>query len=100
MKYVGFVLKSILLLIFCFSVAFPADAAVCRNFDAHQICILSIKRSAKNYWEYTASVSVDKVEKPSEVYNCRDRVKIQPNKTVVPFGQKDPGEFICSFFKR
>ena len=96
MKYVAVVL----LLIVPFSVTLTADAAVCRNFDSHQICILSIKRSAKNYWEYTASVSVDKVKTPSEVYNCRDRVKIQPNKAVVPFGQKDPGEFICSFFKR
>lgn len=96
MKYVAVVL----LLILPFSVALTADAAVCRNFDSHQICILSIKRSAKNYWEYTASVSVDNIKTPTQVYNCRDRVKIQPNKTVVPFGQKDPGELICSFFKR
>ena len=96
MKYVAVVL----LLILPFSVALTADAAVCRNFDSHQICILSIKRSAKNYWEYTASVSVDNIKTPTQVYNCRDRVKIQPNKTVVPFGQKYPGELICSFFKR
>ena len=96
MKYVAVVL----LLILPFSVALTADAAVCRNFDSHQICILSIKRSAKNYWEYTASVSVDNIKTPTQVYNCRDRVKIQPNKTVVPFGQKDPSELICSFFKR
>lgn len=96
MKY----LALLLLLILSFSVAFPADASRCRNFNAHQICILSIKRSAKNYWEYTASVSVDKVKTRSEVYNCRDRVKIQSNKTVMPFGKKDPGELICSFFKR
>jgi hypothetical protein len=96
MKYVAVVL----LLILLFSVALTADAAVCRNFDSHQICILSIKRSAKNYWEYTASVSVDNIKTPTQVYNCRDRLKILPDKTVVPFGQKDPGELICSFFKR
>lgn len=96
MKYVAVVL----LLILPFSVALTADAAVCRNFDSHQICILSIKRSAKNYWEYTASVSVDNIKTPTQVYNCRDRLKILPDKTVVPFGQKDPGELICSFFKR
>lgn len=96
MKYVALVL----LLILTFSVGLPADAAVCRNFNSHQICILSIKRSAKNYWEYTASVSIDKVKTPTQVYNCRDRLKILPDKTVVRFGQKDPGELICSFFKR
>lgn len=95
MKYVALVLLLILI-----SVALPADAAVCRNFNSHQICILSIKRSAKNYWEYTASISVDKVKTPTQVYNCRDRLKILPDKTVLPFGQKDPGELICSFFQR
>lgn len=62
MKY----LAVVLLLILSFSVVLPADATVCRNFDGHQISIFSIKRSAKNYWEYRAIVSVDKVKIPSE----------------------------------
>jgi hypothetical protein len=55
-----------LLLILNLSVAHPAFASVCRNYDDydalhqhHQICILSINRSAKNHWEYKAAVSVD-----------------------------------------
>lgn len=94
-----------LLLILKFSVAHPAFASVCRNYDDydalhqhHQICILSINRSAKNYWEYKAAVSVDGVKRPTKVYNCRKRVKIQKDGTVLPFEQKDPGEMICSFF--
>ncbi len=91
------------LLILILSVAHPAFASVCRNYDGydglrHQICILSIKRSAKNYWEYRATVSVDKVKRPTEVYNCRERVKVQEGVTILPFEQKDPGEMICSFF--
>ncbi|MEH1895769.1 MAG: hypothetical protein V7K94_10840 [Nostoc sp.] len=92
-------------LILCLSAAYPAFASVCRNYDVddrlyqhHQICIISINRSAKNYWEYRAAVSVDGVKRPTEVYNCRERVKVQDNGTILPFEQKDPGEMICSFF--
>ncbi|MFN6516067.1 MAG: hypothetical protein RMY29_016430 [Nostoc sp. CreGUA01] len=88
----------VLLLILSFLVALPALASVCRNYNGQQICILSINRSAKNYWEYRASVSVDGVKTPIEVYNCRQRVKIQQNGTVLPFEQKSAGEMICSFF--
>ncbi|WP_392533531.1 hypothetical protein [Nostoc sp. C117] len=83
----------------------PASASVCKNYDVydgvrlhHQICILSINRSAKNYWEYRAAVSVDGIKTPIEVYNCRERVKVQQDGTLLPFGQKSPGEMICSFF--
>ncbi|MEH2162956.1 MAG: hypothetical protein V7K38_18500 [Nostoc sp.] len=93
-----------LVLILTLSATYPAFASVCRNYDVddrlhqHQICIISINRSAKNYWEYRAAVSVDGVKRPTEVYNCRERVKVQNNGTILPFEQKDPGEMICSFF--
>ena len=90
----------LLVLILSFSVALPAAASVCRNYDGHRICILSIQRSAKNYWEYKASVSVDDVKEPTKVYNCRSQVKILKDGTIVPFGDKDPGELICRFFKK
>lgn len=92
----------VFLLILVLSVAHPAFASVCRYYvydgQRHQICILSINRSAKNYWEYRANVSVDGVKKPTEVYNCHQRVKVQQNGTILPFEQKAPGEMICSFF--
>ncbi|MEH2267252.1 MAG: hypothetical protein V7K68_02270 [Nostoc sp.] len=98
-KYIIFVL----LFILPFCVVNPAFASVCRNYDVydglrHQICILSISRSAKNYWEYRATVSVDGVKRPTEVYNCREPVKVQEGGTVLPVEQKGPGEMICSFF--
>ncbi|MBD6616430.1 hypothetical protein FNW02_11430 [Komarekiella sp. 'clone 1'] len=93
-KYVIFVL----LLILSISVALPSYASVCRNHGGQQICILSINRSAKNYWEYRATVSVNGVRRPIEVYNCREQVKVQQDGTVLPFKQKDPGKLICSFF--
>lgn len=90
----------LLLLTLSFAVARPAEASLCRTSNDHLICILSIKRSAKNYWEYRAAISVDGVERPIEVYNCRNRMRVRTDGTVVPFVVNDPGELICSFFQR
>jgi hypothetical protein len=83
-----------------FAVALPAEASFCRNSNDHLICILSIKRSAKNYWEYRAAVSMDGVKRPIEVYNCRDRTLVRKDGSVMPFESNDPGELICRFFKK
>jgi hypothetical protein len=88
-----------LLLILSLSVAFPAFASVCRNYSGHQICIVSINRSAKNYWEYRAVVSVDAIKRPIEIYNCRTKAKVQKDGAIIPFADNDPGKLICSFFK-
>ncbi len=95
MKYVAFLLVTILFLL----IALPASASLCGNRNGHKICILSIKRSAKNYWEYRAEVSVDKVKQPMKVYNCRDRIQVEHDGVVIPFQHNDPGHFICSYFR-
>ncbi|MGL4622003.1 hypothetical protein [Chroococcidiopsis sp.] len=87
------------ILLLSLAIAFPAVASVCRIRDGHQICILSLQRSAKNYWEYRADVSIDGVKGDTEVYNCRDRTKVQKDR-VVPFASDDPGGLVCSFFPR
>jgi hypothetical protein len=94
-KYIALVL----VLIFSFAIALPARAAFCRTVNGHDICILSIKRSAKNHWEYRASVSIDGVARPVEVYNCRDRQRTQKDGTVIPFAENGPGELICTMLK-
>jgi hypothetical protein len=43
---------------------------------------------------------VDGVKNPNEVYNCREQVKVKQDRTVVSFGQNDPGELVCSLFKK
>jgi hypothetical protein len=90
----------LLALTLSFAVVLPAEASFCRNCDHHLICILSIKRSAKNYWEYRAAVSIDRVERPIEVYNCRDRTRLRKDGTVVPFESNSAGELICRFFQK
>jgi biopolymer transport protein ExbD len=90
----------LLILAVSFAVVLPVEASSCRYSGDRSICILTIKRSAKNYWEYRAVVSVDGVEKPIEVYNCRDRVKLQKDGTAVPFERDAAGDFVCRLFKR
>ncbi|MBW4541914.1 MAG: hypothetical protein KME43_22625 [Myxacorys chilensis ATA2-1-KO14] len=77
----------------------PAEAALCRDYHQHQICVLSIKRSAKNYWEYRASLRVDGFVRPVEVYDCRHRLRIQKKGVLVSFSQDAASDFVCTFFK-
>lgn len=76
-----------------------ASASLCHRSNNHTICILNIKRSAKYYWEYRASVSIDGVKRPREIYHCRDRTKIRSDKSRVPFTRNGAGELICRRFK-
>ncbi len=79
---------------------FPVEAATCRTLDGHQICIIQIKRSAKNFWEYRTLVSVDGRKRPVEIYNCRDKYTIEYDRAVIPFKKNSPGELICSLFDK
>ena len=90
----------LLLLTLSLAIAQPSEASFCRNSNDHSICVLSIKRSAKNYWEYRVVISIDGKKQPLEVYNCRKRIKINRQGDIVTFQANDPGEIICSFFKK
>lgn len=78
----------------------PLSAVFCRTVDGHQLCILEIQRSAKNHWEYRAIVRIDGQTQPKQVYDCQDRVRIQPNGEIFAFQRLDGGDLICSFFRR
>ncbi|WP_315789585.1 hypothetical protein [Fischerella sp. JS2] len=99
-KYLSAYIIYFLVLVLFFSLVSSAEASVCRDLQGHQICIISIKRSAKNYWEYRAVVSVDGVKRPLEIYNCRQQNKVEEDGTIVPFDEVDPGKLICSYFQK
>lgn len=100
MKTWDIVKKHAILLLLMLAVALPAEASTCRSYHDNLICIGSIKRSAKYYWEYRAAVSVNGVVRPIEIYNCRDRVRVRKDKTVVPFQSHGAGELLCSILNR
>jgi hypothetical protein len=97
-RQVKIFLAILLFLGLSFTVALTTEAAFCRNSNNHTICILSIKRSAKNYWEYRTAISIDGVARPIEVYNCRERLRVRQDGSIVPFELNGPGELICKFF--
>lgn len=94
-------LTLLLLITFYLTLALPASASdFCRQIEGKKICILTIKRSAKNYWEYRATVSIDDLVKPQEIYNCRQRVRVKKDGSTVRFSAGGAGEFICSYFQK
>jgi hypothetical protein len=91
--------RLVLWLLLFLTVALPVQASRCRTVNNQEVCIVSIKRSAKNYWEYRAIVKVDGELKPLQVYDCRSKTTIQDNKVLEIFEQDGTAEVVCSFFK-
>lgn len=73
----------------------PATALTCRMVHDQEICILDIRRSAKYYWEYRATVRINGNPPVRDVYNCRDRTKRREDGSTVPFDQHGAGDYIC-----
>ena len=88
------------ILLFWSIVTLPASADFCRQVDGHQICILSIKRSAKNYWQYQATASIDGVEKPTASYDCRERSITDLDGNQSLFRSRLDSQLICSLYRR
>jgi hypothetical protein len=82
------------------SLCAPAQAAICRNIQGRRICEASLNRSAKNYWEYRAIVTIDGARQPQEIYNCRDRLRVQVDGTVIPFTDGDPSPLVCRLYNK
>lgn len=91
-----FIIGLLLVLVLSIPISPAAAKSLCRTVGDRTICILSIKRSAKNYWEYRAAVSIDGVARPTEVYNCRDRLHMRQDGKVMRFEPNSVGEFICN----
>lgn len=53
------------------STVLASKPLLCQPIENHQVCVLSIKRSAKNFWEYRVQLSVDGEPQAKERYDCR-----------------------------
>lgn len=78
----------------------PAIAETCRTVGEHRICLVSVKRSAKNYWEYRAVVEIDGDRRPLEVYDCQRQRRTTAEGKRIPFADGGPGELICRLLYR
>ncbi len=72
---------------------------LCRTIDHHEVCIVSIKRSAKNFWEYQAAVSIDGKRGRSEPYNCRSHSKTNADGRQERFGKDSIGALVCRAYR-
>jgi hypothetical protein len=74
-------------------------ADICRSIDGHEVCIVTIKRSAKNFWEFNAAVSIDGKRGPKQPYNCRSRYKTSPDGRLERFGKGSIGALVCRAYR-
>lgn len=77
----------------------PAYADFCRQIEGHRICIVDIKRSAKNYWQYQAVVSNDGIAATAASYDCRERLITDLSGKVSSFRSRQDAKFVCSLYR-
>jgi hypothetical protein len=77
----------------------PAQAAHCRTVKGQPVCITSIKRSAKFYWQYRATLSIAGKNQPPANYDCRSRAIIDEYNTALSFKRTDPAAVVCDLFR-
>lgn len=78
-------------------VSVPSQAQACHTFNGHQVCAVSLRRSAARYWEYRTVVSIDGQKQPMELYNCRDRTRtLASDGTRIAFLTGKTGDWICT----
>lgn len=71
-----------------------AIAQQCRTVENQEICLVSVKRSAKYYWQYRAVLKVDGKRQPAEKFDCHPRnVRIQ---SAHPSFQDQKRAFVCN----
>jgi hypothetical protein len=86
----------------------PASANFCRQVRDEtltpprdrQICILNIKRSAKNYWQYRATTSIDGVKQPTGLYDCREKLIYEADGSISSFRFNLTGAVVCSLYRQ
>lgn len=77
----------------------PTLAKDCYDYQGHNICIISIQRSAKYYWQYKVDLTINGGKQPQTTYDCRHETKKVKNSNSIGFKSGDVGYLICSFFR-
>lgn len=76
-----------------------AHAEICGDRNGQKVCIVRIKRSAKNYWEYRAQVNIaGNKQIGEEIYNCRDHTLTRQGKYPIFFQLDSPEAKVCALF--
>ncbi|PSR17663.1 hypothetical protein C8255_11415 [filamentous cyanobacterium CCP3] len=85
----------------------PAAIAsnICREVMGQQLCIETIKRSAKYSWEYRVVISVDGKSRPLSRYDCRQPIQNHGPETVtslpeMALSDATVQQFVCNLVSR
>jgi hypothetical protein len=94
----------LLVLVWMAGTALPAVAAQCPTVASQEVCILNLRRSAKNYWEYWALLSINGVKQPERVYDCRVFAKgrsrnIPSELTAETVKSESIGSLVCRLYR-
>lgn len=91
----------LLLLVCTFWLLAPSvEAASCTTITDKQVCLVRIKRSAKNYWEYRVIFSFDGKKQRERIYNCRDFYYLQSDKLKTYYLETDPlAKYACRLYQ-
>lgn len=92
-------------LVWMVGMALPAIAAAqCQTVAGQEVCILNLRRSAKNYWEYWALLSINGEKQPERVYDCRvfarERSRNIPSElTAETVKVESIGSLVCRLYR-
>ena len=81
-----------------FGTAGKAIAQQCRVIGGQEICLVSVKRSAKYYWQYRAVLKIDGKQQPREKFDCHPRnTKMQSDRQSL---QDKKHAFVCNIIPK
>lgn len=64
----------------------PVYGMTCRTYGTEEICLVSIKRSAKYHWEYRAVLQINGQKQAQKLFDCRHNLE----------GANSQRKFVCS----
>ncbi|WP_158505967.1 hypothetical protein [Picosynechococcus sp. NKBG15041c] len=68
----------------------PVYGETCRTYENQEICLISLKRSAKYYWEYRAVLRIDGKKLPMKKFDCLHDLALANNQR----------KFVCSLVSK
>jgi hypothetical protein len=76
----------------------PVLALSCRSLNGELVCIQSLQRSAKKYWEYRVQLKINGLSQPVEIYDCRNQRRRSTQGQWQDFSHPKIDAFACSLF--
>ena len=78
--------------------AIAAESERCQTIAGQEICVESLRRSAKYYWQYRAVLKIDGKRQPTEIFDCHSRtLKMTGDR---PSASEKKRQFVCGLLSK